>query len=596
MLDITERLNNLESRLLSIELKLGIAKEAVAAPRPAAATAPRAGAPVAPGPTPDRPPAEPNHAISASLRAAAAQASPPRANAGDYREAPRRTGSAATSEHQPETTSITQLMAWSAGFALLLAAVYFLKLVYDVGWLTPERQLGLATLAGVGLIAAGIVFARVDRAYAAFLPALGLVILYLSGYTGHLYYHLLSSQEAIAAISAITLVGIWLGRRFDHSAFVVVAATGVYLSPVLMQAAPDRLMDVVIYYSAWSLLFSYCALNEGRRITYMLPMVFALIGFDAVWRTSGETAWQLAVWFQAIQLVVFAVTAAAFTVIHRRPLAGFDAAVHGFALIYFYGLEYMVLKRHVPQLAPVVGIGSAALLLAIYFIARAALKQAEHIGAGAVIVSTYCSVAVVHAVFFEWMPQGLFVWAALLAAIIVGITYTQLPNQSSPAFKPVLIITGLLFGFSYLALLMSGNGRTNVVMPTAALAIYAATLYAGYYLFTRLEGATAAAPILLYAAHFAVMVCASQAIGTGMGLSIGWAVLAVAVMIVAMLAKDKLLGQSALLIFAAAGVKVLLHDLSASGSLPRVLTLIVLAVSLYAGGWLYQSLARSTED
>ncbi len=581
MLDITERLNNLENRLLAIEIKLGIAKETMIAPPPAAAPAQAA--------------ATTAQRASAPARSTSAPAVPPRPPFGDLREAARRSPSAPIPESTPVTTSITQLMAWSAGFALLLAAVYFLKLVYDVGWLTPERQLGLATLTGVGLIAGGILFARVDRAYAAFLPALGLVILYLTGYTGHLYYHLLSSQEAIAAISAVTLIGIWLGRRFDHSVFVVVAATGVYLSPLLMQASPDRLMDVVIYYSAWSLLFSYCALNEGRRITYMLPMVFALIGFDAVWRTSGETAWQLAVWFQAIQLVVFAATAGAFTVIHRRPLAGFDAAVHGFALMCFYGLEYIVLKQHVPQLAPVVGIGSAVLLLAIYFLARAALEQTERIGAGAVIVSTYCSVALVHAVFFEWMPHALFVWAALLAGIGVGIAYTQLPDKSSPAFKPILIITGLLFGCSYFALLLSGNGRTNVVMPTTALAIYAATLYAGYYLFTRAEGGSGASPIILYAAHFAVMVCASQAVGNGMELSIGWAVLAVAVMIVAMLAKDKLLGQSALLIFAAAGIKVLLHDLSASGSLPRVLTLVVLAVSLYAGGWLYQSLVRNTE-
>ncbi len=554
MLDITERLNNLETRLLAIEIELGIAKQAVAPPR-------------APAPAPPAQPA----------------AMPQRPTRTPIVQNPR------------DPVSVTLLMAWGAGLALLLAAVYFLKLVYDVGWLTPDRQLGLASLAGIGLIAAGIFFARVDREYAAFLPALGLVILYLTGYTGHLYYHAVSSQEAIAAISAITLVGIWLGRRFDHSVFVVVAASGVYLSPLLMQAAPDRLMDVVIYYTAWSLLFSYCALNEGRRITYMLPMLFALIGFDAIWRMSGQTDWLLAICYQAIQLIVFASTAAAFTVIHRRPLASFEGAVHGFALIYFYGLEYVVLKQHVPQWAPIVGVCSAALLLVIYWIAKAALKQTEQIGAGAFIVSTYCSIAVVHAVFFDWMPPGLFVWGALIAAIGVGIGYFQLPDKKNAAFKPVLIIAGLLFCFSYLALLVSGTGRTNVVMPTTALALYAATLYAGYYLFSRAEGGSGASPIILYAAHFAVMACGSQAFGNGLALSIVWAVFAVAVLIGAMLAKDKLLGQSALLIFAAAGIKVLLHDLSTSGSLPRVLTLIVLAASLYAGGWLYQSLVRNTE-
>lgn len=576
MLDITERLNNFEQRLLAIEIKLGITSESLAVQRP---PAPPAARPVPPPPN------------TASMPSAT-----PRLTISESRDAERRPTSPSLVQTQREPVSATQLMAWGAGIALLLAAVYFLKLVYDVGWLTPDRQLGLAGLTGIGLIATGIFLARIDREYAAYLPALGLVILYLTAYTGHLYYHLLSSQEAIVAVCAITLAGIWLGGRFDHSVFMVVAATGVYLSPLLMQATPNRLMDVVIYYTAWSLLFSYCALHEGRRITYMLPMIFALIGFDIVWRLSGETDWLLAVGYQAIQLIVFASSAAAFSVIHRRPLRGFDGAVHGFALIYFYGLEYLVLHQHVPQWAPIVGLCSAVLLLVIYFVARAALKQTEPSGVGGVIVSSYCSIAVVHAVFFEWMPHGLFVWAALLAGVGVGFAYSQLPNKMSLTFRPVLIIAGLLFCVSYLALLLGGNARIEITMPTAALAIYALALYGGYYGFSRTDGGKGASPVILYAGHFAVMDCAAQAFGSGLTLSMVWAVFAVAVMIIAMLAKDKLLGQSALLLFAAAGFKVLLRDLSTSGSLARVLTLIVLAVSLYAGGWLYQSLVRKTEN
>ena len=36
--------------------------------------------------------------------------------------------------------SVTGIMASGAGVAFVLAAVYFLKLVYDFGWLTPELQ------------------------------------------------------------------------------------------------------------------------------------------------------------------------------------------------------------------------------------------------------------------------------------------------------------------------------------------------------------------------------------------------------------------------------------------------------------------------
>jgi hypothetical protein len=578
MLDVNERLNNLENRLMEIELKLGIAKESGPRPQtpPAAKSAPVGG----PETTPERPWAE-------------------------LESAPRKSEAPSLSQHpatkpvpvqSPEPFLTTRLMAWAAGFALLLAAIYFLKLVYDVGWLTPERQLLLASIAGFGLIGIGIFFARIDRNYAAYLPALGLVVLFLTVYTAHLYYHLWNSETAVAATSAITVLGIWLGRRFNQSVFVIVAATGVYLSPLLMQAAPDRLFDVVIYYSAWSLLFSFCSLSDGRRITYVLPMFFALIGFDLIWRTSGQASWLLAVIYQLIQFIVFAITTAAFSVIHKKPLNDLDGVTHGFALIYFYGLEYIVLEQHVPHWAPIVGILSGLLVFLLYLIARAAFKEDQRAGVGAVIVSAYCSLVAAHALFLEWMPHGWFPWGALIIAVAVGLVFSQYKDKSNPAWKPVLIIAGLIFGGSYLGLLAGAHDGVDIVMPNAALAMYAIVLYGGYYLFSRAEGSPRAAPIVLYGAHFAFMECGLQVVGNGLPLSMVWAVFAVTILIVAILSKDKLLGQSSLLIFCASGLKVLLHDLAGSGSLIRVMTLVVLAISLYVGGWLYQSLVRRIAD
>lgn len=567
MPDINERLTHIEQRLFAIERHLGVLKEI---PRPTAA------------PGAARPGTAPLQGTVPPARNAASQATA----AGPTLHAP------PPAPSQADSVSATQLMAWGAGFALLLAAVYFLKLVYDVGWLTPERQLGLATLAGIALIVGGIWFARIDRAYAAFLPALGLIILYLVAYAAHLYFHLWSGQIAISAVCAVTITGIWLGRRFDQSVYPVLAASGVYLSPLLMQAAPGRLMDVIIFYSAWSLLFSFCALNEGRRITYILPMFFALIGFDLIWRTAGESNWLLAFIYQLIQFSVFAVTAAAFSVMHERPLNGAEGLVHGCALVCFYGLEYLLLHQHAPHWAPIVGLSSAAAVLIIYVAARAAFKNTQPMGVGALIVSAYCSVVVAHAVFFELVPHALIPWAALVMTLGVGIVLLRQSPRSSATLLPMYIVAAVIFSASYLSLLEHGARTTDVELPNLALALYAGVLYGGYYLFSRAVGGWRAAPIMLYAGHFAFMELGLRMVDNAFTLSMLWASFAIVVLVVAMASKDKLLGQSALLLFCAAGLKVLLHDLAASSSLVRVVTLIVLAASLYLGGWLYQSLVR----
>ena len=589
MLDINERLNNLEARLLDIEIRLGmIAPANTSPPRGAAA---RSEAPIATAGAAHTATAGPAHIATVGAVPIATAGAAPIATAG----AEPRTPARAAPREPAEAVSATQLMAWAAGFALLLAAVYFLKLVYDVGWLTPERQIILATLAGFALIAGGLLFARIDRAYAAYLPALGLIILYLAAYTAHLYYHLWSGQAAISAVSAVTLIGVWLGRRFDQSVYAVLAATGVYLSPLLMQAAPNQLIDVVIFYSAWSLLFSFCALIEGRRIVYMLPMFFALIGFDLLWRSAGEVNWLLAVVYQLVQFAVFASTAAAFSVVHRRPMSETEGLAHGFALIYFYGIEYLILHRHAPHWAPIIGLTSALAVFLIYLAAKVAIKETQRLGVGSLIVSWYCSIVVAHAVFFELLPQSWFPWAALAMAAGLGLVLARTSERGSAVLVPIYIVAGLIFCVSYLTLIEGGERGSDIALPHLALAAYAAVLYGGYYWFSRAAGGSRAAPIL-YAGHFAFMEFGLRVLDNGFTLSIVWAAFAVAVLIAAIVGKDKLLGQSALLVFCASGLKVLLHDLAASSSLVRVFTLIVLAASLYLGGWLYQSLVREVSN
>lgn len=79
-------------------------------------------------------------------------------------------------------------------------------------------------------------------------------------------------------------------------------------------------------------------------------------------------------------------------------------------------------------------------------------------------------------------------------------------------------------------------------------------------------------------------------------ISISWAIFAVALLVYALQAKDRLAGQSSLLVFGASAVKVLMYDLSGSPSIARVITLVVVGASLYAGGWPYQSLVKTDED
>jgi uncharacterized membrane protein len=74
----------------------------------------------------------------------------------------------------------TQLLGWGGATALVLAASYIIKLALSSGWLTPERQLGIAVLGALLMIGLGIKLRNNDRSYASLLPAGGVTVLFHS--------------------------------------------------------------------------------------------------------------------------------------------------------------------------------------------------------------------------------------------------------------------------------------------------------------------------------------------------------------------------------------------------------------------------------
>ncbi len=492
-----------------------------------------------------------------------------------------------------EPVSATRLMAWCAGLTFILAMIYFLKLVYDSGWLTPVRQIGLAYLAASGLITAGFFLEKRDRQYAAYLPAVGIVLLYLTTFTAHLYFHMFDRPASMVVIGIITLLGIWLGRKFDNSVYVIFSAVGVYITPLFIHSDHGQLIDLVIYYSAWSLLFSFCAIQEEKRITYLLPMYLAMLGFDFIWRMAGSDEWVLAASFQCIQFLIFSGTTVLFSIVHREPMNTDNSVAHGLALLLFYSLEYALLKQHVPESVNYIAVLSAVFVYMLFLVARKFYKGEASLEQGATLVSWYCSWVALHAVFFgivsaRWLP-----WAAMLTPVIFLFLASQFKDSKKPLIPVALACGALCFlGYGMLVFGMLTKEHMETPMPTLALFFYVVMLYGIYYQFSRSEKPSSHAVLALYGGHLALIACMIEVVHRDIYLSTLWASYAVILLLVAMQWKDKVLGQSALLIFSAAGLKVLLFDLSDSNSIVKVGVLLALSVSLYLGGWLYQSLIR----
>jgi uncharacterized membrane protein len=481
----------------------------------------------------------------------------------------------------------TQLLGWGGAAALVLAASYIIKLAISSGWLTPERQIGIAILGALAMIALGLRLRNNDRAYASLLPAGGVTILFIATYGAHLYYGLIGASAALAAVTLICLLSLWLCHVFQSTLYALFAVAGAYSVPFLMHSLMLDITDLAIYYACWSILFSIFAIWVGSRAVYLLALYMAMIGFDWAWRGgSYADQWISAVMFQTVILVIFGSAAAIYTVKKNSPMTNETAKAHLPALLIFYFLQYVLLEQHVPATAPWVAVASAAFIAMCYGIASRFSKQ--ELTGGKMLLQAYVALVLFHAGYLESVSHE---WAPWVAFILLPLaaSYGAFRRSMSAPGTFIWLAVGVIFMLNYLRI-VTGVNRQTVIAPDWLSVAYALELYAGYYLARRSETARSMWPLLLVGGHLAAIAAAVHIFDNRVIVSLAWGLLALVCLLAALKFKDKLLGKSSLLIFAISSGKVLIYDLSSSAPLVRIGTLLVVGCSFYLGGWLYKKI------
>jgi uncharacterized membrane protein len=497
-----------------------------------------------------------------------------------------------TSPESSGNSSITILLGWSGAAALVMAAVYLIRLALDSGWLTPERQIGLAIVGGLALIGTGLALRHADRQYASLLPAGGIVTLFLAVYSAHMFYGMLSPQAATAGVALICALSLWLCRVFESELYALFAVVGSYAAPFLIENVLVDVADLAIYFSAWSVIFSIYAIWTGQRLVYLLALYFALIGFDWIQRDAMHEEWIAVLVFQTVQFTIFGVAAALFSIRRNEPMSREVAIAHLPALLIFYFLQYALLSAHLPDYAPWIAIATAAVVALLYLISKNAIGKP--LPGGRFLLSAYVALVLFHAGYLESVPDA---WAPWVAFVLVPAVAWFSATRTSGAGVgwPVWLGVGIVAAANYLRII-TDTGNTQVPGADWLPVLYALECYVGYW-FVRSRHTLQNLYIpLLYAGHISAMAAAVHLLDSRLATSLAWGLLATGCLLLAIRHRDRILGQSSLLIFGASAGKVLLYDLHQSAPLVRIGILLVLGLTLYAGGWLYQRVLSFREQ
>lgn len=486
-----------------------------------------------------------------------------------------------------DNVTITSVLGWAGAVAFVLAAAYLIRLAVDAGWLTPTVQVAGAALFGIALIAVGFALRSSNHRYAGLLPAAGVAILFLSVYGAHLLYHLTSAYAAGAAIIVVCAISLGLCVAFDSDLYALFAVVGSYSAPFLIEGPTGPFADLALDYSAWSVTFTIFAIARGRRLIYLVALYAALIGFDALAR-DGSIDWRTLLGFQSAQFAIFGIGTAVFSVRRHSPMDESTAFLHLPALLLFYALQYFVLKQHVPQVAPWVAVGTLAAVAILYLSARLLLGRTSP--GGQLLLGSYAALVLLHAGYLESAPASAAPWIALLLVALAFAARGAWGTIGS-ALWPLAIAITIIFLLNLLRI-VSGSGLEAVPAHHLLGIIYAAMLYGAYVLMMQEPRLEPFKGLLLYAGHITAISAVIQLIHERILQSVVSALLALACMLWSLARRDRTVGQSSLLLFAATGVKVMLFDLSHAAPLIRIVSLVVLGVTFYSGGLLYQRIAR----
>lgn len=299
--------------------------------------------------------------------------------------------------------------------------------------------------------------------------------------------------------------------------------------------------------------------------------------------------------FQTVHFGIFVVAASVFSA-RIREMSEQSAVAHVPALVLFYFVQYHVLDRHVPGLAPWIAVASAAVLLASYFIVYRVVQR--DLAGGRTLISSYVALVLVHAGYIESVPAQWAPWVGLVVIPLVGAYAALRGNMKAPG-TPLWFAVVLIFAANYFRLIAGHTLMPDIrdVPAHDLLSLcYAAELYLGYYFLRKTNEMNDLGRIALYAGHIAIMGWAIQMFDSRFVVSLFWGALALGCLFLSLSRRDKILGQSSLLIFAASVFKALLYDISLAAPLIRIASLLVLGASLYLGGWLYKKVAALQES
>ena len=155
--------------------------------------------------------------------------------------------------------------AWLGGFALFLGIAFFVKYSFDNNLVPPQLRVAIGFLAGLGLLAGGVVMSRKNfPALSQTLCATGVLVLYAVTFACRSIYHFqfFGPIPTFLLMSLITVTAFLLAVRLNALVVAVLGMLGGFLTPILLSTGQDNPLGLFGYIAILDAGLIFVALNK----------------------------------------------------------------------------------------------------------------------------------------------------------------------------------------------------------------------------------------------------------------------------------------------------------------------------------------------
>jgi len=503
-------------------------------------------------------------------------------------DVPQRTSLYAPTTDHGEISSGTWL-AIVAVICFILAAGFIIKLSVESGWLTPARQIGLAALLGLGLIGSGLQFLKADKEYAGYLPAAGILILYLTVFAAHQVYNLITFEMAMGDIAIVSCMCIWLYTEIRNGIYPIILAVGAYVSPIYL-GLHEPTEFVLYYFVLCSLAFAIVSIWVESRLLMMISAYLAMVVNAFLNLIQPE----LIAGVLIVHFLIFSIGAYLYTKQNHCPLTSEESWGFFPVLILFYAAEYTFLERVQPSIAPWISLGFAGVLMSLYLWTAKWLAEKQQVLSSTPMILAFVTVVCFHSIYLELIPIDLRPWIFVVIMLGVGLCPLKILNKE--------INNTYLFPISALCIILSieyGSMLVHLADLTSSswMIVSLASLVSIWFVLVMqtniLKQNDQTKVMLLGAAHLlAIMAFYHLTDYNSFAVSVSWLIYAICVILFAFTQQDKIMAKSALFVLSFAAAKALLYDASSAPTLARIFCLLATGTALYGSGFLLRKIDK----